>query len=465
MSTVGGKYDKIKEAVIFATCLGLNDIKAQRTQKSNHETGATELIDCLNVTTTPDGAIEKIPSFAAAFTHTAPVTGLSAGIRLVYQDATNTLEWDGGTQHAAIGALLQGPVTHTPIDVRLSTATKIYKGSIAGAALTEASIGSLTNIPVTSISYAKQPAFKKSFIYNGFLYGVNQADPRFLQYSEYGHYDVWNIGDNFIGHSQAIIDAGAIVSEKTQQTGGIVCLHADGVSVYDGSNKSDFSQKFFPCSPIANTLYSGFISKAYGYAHIFLCEDGIYSVDPDGVMVNLTVNTLQHVADLNTSYTSATVADGKYLAFGNDICVEYDFRTKTAMKRASMGVTGAAIWNDVPHFSLGSTVSTLAKTDGAFGASVSFPYATLGVTGAKSINDLYFTGQADGDMTITATGDGEGSPSWEFETPAPGTVFNYRIKTPRKILGNHISFKIATSSGAFRLETLRATLTPSYRSR
>jgi len=465
MSSVGGKYDKVKEALLFSKCLGINDSVALRTHKTNPDTGETELLDCLNVTTTPDGAIETVAPFVTAFTHSAPITGISAGKRFIYTDALSTSEWNG-TDHAAIGALLLGHIAHTPLDVRLATTTKVYKGSVAGAALTEAVLGTTTDIPATSKTYAGQPPFTKSFVYNGFLYGVNKADPRFLQYSEYAHYDVWNIADNFIGHRDAIIDAGAIVSEKAGQTGGIICLHADGVSVYDGANPGDFSQKFFPCSPIAGTLYSGFVSKAYGYAHIFLCDDGIYTIDPDGNVVNLTVSTFQHVSGLNSSYTGAIVAGGKYLAFGNSVCVEYDFRTKTAMKRAPDGVTGAAIWNDTPYFATGSTVATLASAagEGSLAASsVTLPYSDFGVSGAKSLSDLYFTGTATDDLLITATADN--GTIWEITEPAPGSVYNHRIKTPRILLGNHLSLKLETDSGAFRLETLRATFTPSYRSR
>ena len=460
---VGGKYDRVKEALLFTKCLGLNDTVAQRTQKTDPETGETELIDCLNVTTTPDGAIEKIPALVTAFTHTAPVTGLSAGSRFIYQDAINTREWNG-TAHATIGAVLTGPVVHTPISVRLSSSTAVYK-SLPGAALLAAPLGSLAALPDRDKRpYYAQPAFTKAFMYNGHLYGVNAADTRFLQYSEYANHDVWALGDSHISHEKAVLDGGAIVSEKPGQTGCIMLTHASGISVYDGANANDFSQKSFSVNALPGTLYSGFISKAYGYAHIFLGEDGIYAVDPDGVITNLTVSTFQHVKGLNTVYHAATVVGGKYIAYGDNVAIEYDFRTKSVLKRTGQGIVAATNWLGTGYVSSGATVSTFGASDQTEGdpASITLPYQNLGVNGTKGIQDLYFTGNFTGAVTVTASAGDE--VQWVKEFEGPGEVFNYRVKTPNKRLGNHISFKIETS-GAFRLETLKATFVPSYRSR
>lgn len=459
---VGGKYDRVKEALIFTKCLGLNDIVAQRTQKANPETGETELIDCLNITTTPDGAVEKIPALITEFTHSAPVTTISAGTRFIYQDAVDTKEWNGAA-HITIGTVLTGPIVHTPISVRIA-AGSVYSSPASGYPLVTTRLGDLSNIPDRDKKpYYSQPVFTKSFIYNGHLYGVNAVKPTFLQYSEYAHHDVWALGNNFLGHDRAIVDAGAIVSEKPGQTGCVICTHEDGITVYDGANISDFNQKFFAIAVLPGTLYSGFISKAYGYSHVLLGEDGIYAIDPDGVIVNLTVNTFQHLGSLNSVYYAATVIDGKYLAFGDAVCIEYDFRTKTATKRAPMGIVSATNWSNKGYVASGSLVSSFGASDvlETFGSSITFPYANLGVIGAKAIEDLYFTGTMSGMVTITATSnDG----SWVKEFDGPGTVFNYRIQTPRKVLGNHVSFRIEVA-GAFRLETLRATFVPSYRSK
>ena len=188
--------------------------------------------------------------------------------------------------------------------------------------MSAATLGDLSNIPTTSKTFAKQPAYLQAFVYNAKMYSINAEDPRFLQYSEDYHYDVYNLADNFYGHKNAIINASAIYSEKPGDSGCILCMHDDGVTLYDGPGPHDFTTKFYACTPYKETMFSGFISKAYGYGHVFLATDGIYFIDPSGNVTNLTLNTLQYIDELNDSYTCSTVADGKYLAYGNHVCIE-----------------------------------------------------------------------------------------------------------------------------------------------
>ena len=466
MGWIGGKWINETEnpTILFRKCLGFTDSKGFATQILDTKTGSAELIDCLNMTTTSDGAIEKIAPLVPVLTHTAPITNISAGSRFIYQDGINTKEWNGTTV-ATIGAVMDGPVAHTPIDVRVSGAAKVYKSAVAGAALSEAVLGNLSGLPDRDTKpYYAQPTFKRAFTHNGHLYGINATDPRFLQHSEYAHFDVYALGDNHIGHATAILQAGAI-------PGAMICTHSAGVSVYKGTNPEDFTKKFYACKVIDGTLYSGFIGKShqnrsYGYCHIFLCSDGVYIVTGDGDLVNLTADRASNLEALNTSYACATVHGSKYLAFGNNICLEYDFETNTVLKRASFGVVAATLWNSDNYYATGATVATIGDdidSTAVFTASMTFPFSTIGTPGVKSFEALYFTGTISGDVLITAT-DQEGN-FWEHAVSEIGTVTNYRIKPPKGWFGNHVSFKFDCASGAFRMEEVRVVLNASKRSR
>lgn len=454
--------------ILFRTCLGLNDDKAIATQTANPKTGATELIDCLNITTTADGAVQKLSPFVTALTHSAPITNISAGARFIYQDGIDTKEWNG-TDVATIGAVLDGPVAHTPNDVRVSGPASIYKGTIPGAALIPATRGDLSNLPDRDKKpYYAQPLYKQAFEYNGRLYGINAADPRFLQYSEDVHHDVFALADCFIGHAFPILQAGAI-------PGALICTHETGVSVYIGTNMEDFVKRFYPCQVIAGTLWSGYVNKTYttregsrtyGHCHVFLCADGVYIVTEEGELINLTAARTGYLAALNSSYTCAVLDGAKYLAFGNAVAVEYDFETNSVLKRSPRSVVAAALWNNVNYYAVGATVATVGPeidTGSGFTASLTLPFSDMGGSGTKSFQALYFTGRIGGDVLFTAT-DQTGK-SWEIGVSALGTVTNYRIKTPKGLLGNHVSLKIACTAGAFRMEELSAEIAVTKHSR
>jgi len=421
------------------------------------EAGSVELIGCMNLTTTADGRLEKIAAYVPALTHTSPITGISAGGRFLFQDGVDTREWLGGTTVINRLPLTDGPVAHTPIDCRVSGVTTVYKSANGSPVMQQATVG--VNSTPSKRVLAAQPAFDHAFVYNAKLYAVNHADPRFLQYSEDNGYDLWSYGDGFIGHADPILQAGSIgtVGKAPMMSSGCILLtHHNGVTVHIGSGPGDFVKKFYPCKVIDGTLYSGYVSKAISFGHVFLCADGVYMVTPDGTMSNLTPNTANYLGLLNASYACATVHDGKYLAFGTTLCVEYDFRTKGWLKRASFGVKAATVWHGQNYYATGSTVSSLGTevdNTGNFGVSLTLPFSDMGAPGIKSVTELYFSGEIAVGATITAT-DNTGR-FWSLAVPALGKVTNRRIKTPHGKLGNHISIKIDCPAGAFRIEELR----------
>lgn len=452
------------DAILFRKCLGLNDARAFGTQTMivnprDPKAGDVEFIDCLNVTTTSDGSVEKIAPFVTALTHSDTITNISAGTRFLIEDSTDIWEWT--TDPAVINRfpLLNGPMVHTPIDCRVSSTTNVYRSKDNAPAVEEALRG-IYPLPVTSKPYYGMPTFDQALVYYGRMYLINHGDPRFIQYSENFAYDVYHLADNFIGHKQDVIQIGTI-------PGVMVALHATGVSVYSGTGPSDFKKVFWPVTPISKTLFSGLVPKVYGYAHVFLCTDGVYMVGQDGQLKNLTVSQIDRVDILNASYTCATVQGGKYLAFGNSICLEYDFETKAVLKRSPFSVVGAAVWNSVNYYAAGDKVVTLGPdidiTDD-FATLITLPFSDLGAPGKKIIESLYFTGTINGEMLITATD--QTGVLWEREISEEWVnVSNRQIKTSRIFLGNHISFKIECTSGSFRLEELRAVFTTSNRSR
>lgn len=456
----------MKEAMIFTKCLGINDIKALHTQKCDPKTGETEVIDCINLTTTPDGALEKVQGVSTVFTHTAPIIQLTSGERFIFQDAIDTNEWNG-VHVSTPFPLVSGPICHTPIDVRVNNGVKVYKSKNSASTVSAEAVLGTNPDPTTSMVYSAMPVFEQAFVYNAKLYCVNTADQRFLQYSKDYHYDLWPVQDAFFGHVDPIINAGGIYSEKAGDSGCILCMHDEGMTLYDGSGPSDFTTKFYALHPYKETMYSGFISKQYGYGHVFLCADGIFFIDPSGNVTNLTLNTFQHIDSLNTRYYCSIVEDGKFLAFGNNVTIEYDFRTKCAMKRQPRDIIGATTWNNTNYFAANNTILTTtgAMDDTTLTASVTFPYSTLGEPGAKSVSDLYFTGVISDTVEITATD--EYGNCWTVDVDGSEDPFyNRRIKTPRKVLGNHLSFSVnAYNGGTLRIETLRAVFTSSQRSR
>jgi len=438
----------VSEAILFKKCLGYTDSSAVATQSHNPETGETQLIGCTNTTVTDDGAVEKAPALSTVYTHSAPLNRVSAGTRLLFDDGTNIYEYVGGvTPVATRFPVLDGPIIHTPIDVRVSGATKNYKSVNPTGVMTELTVGTNPG-PATSVAYEKMPVCDGGFVYNAKLYTWKG---KFIQYSEDYHYDLWDIGNSFVSHLSDVRQAGAVPN--------VLLVAHDGVVIsYVGSGPADFAKKFYPCPYINKTLFSGFISKALGYGHVFMADDGIYMVDQNGQMVRLTDSNLEYADTLNTSYTSAIVSDGKYLAFGNSVCVEYDFRTKAVMLRPS-GVAAATVQVDTPYLAYGSTMATISSSqNSAVASSVTIPYAYLGTEGRKSFSDLYFTGELTGDLEIVCRdqSDPEEPIRWTIEAADLGVVQNKRIKLPRGVVGSKVSFQFNALAGStFRMEEAR----------
>lgn len=436
----------MSEAILFRQCLGLNDSKAIQSQVADPKSGKTHLTAVHNMTVTDDGCMQTVPLLATTLTHTAPITRLSAGSRKFFGDGIDIYEDLAGTSIKRF-PILDGPIMHTPLDVRVSGVSKVYKSVNPSGAMTEAVVGTNPDHG-ESVAYAGQPLFDSGFVYGARAYCFKG---KFLQYSKAYHYDLWNLGDGFIGHQFDCIGGGAI-------PGCCLVAHAEGVSCYIGGDPLDPQtlKRFYPCAYEAGTLYSGFISKALGYGHVFLCADGVYMVGADGAISRLSEDNLDYADTLNSSYAGSVVAGGKYLAYGDLVAVEYDFRTKAVMKRAS-GVAAACVSGDTPYLAIGSTIQTPSTSMDICDCSFTLPYSHLGAAGRKEFHAFYLTGEFNGDLTITLLDQSkpEEPERWTREVSDLGIVQNKRVKTPKGTVGSKTAFRFETSGGNMRIEEIR----------
>lgn len=446
----------MSEAILFRKCLGYNDSQAISSQTCitdprSPDAGKTELIAVSNMTTTSDGCIQTVPALSTVVTHSAPITRISAGTRLIFGDATNTNEWTGSAVVQRFPAQT-GPICHTSLDARVCGASKVYKSADPTGTMAEATVGTSHN-PDTTITYSAMPRFTSAFDWNGYLCAVNASDARILQYSDRWKLDLWNPETGFRVFPAAILQAGAI-------PGVLLTTHTYGVTVCTGQSPVDpqLGRKFHSLPVINGTLFSGLVSKNIGFGHVFMAADGVYMAGMDGTVVNLTAQATDRLDALNTSYSGAIVHDGKYLAFGNTLTVEYDFQTKAVMLRRG-GLAGGTIWHNIPYLASGSTLCNFSTSpDKINGCSFQLPYSYLGAEGRKSFDSVYFTGEiTDGSLDVIAYD--QTNPAdpecWRVTVNDPGVVQNYRVKLPKGTIGSKVSFGFAMAAGYLRVEEMR----------
>lgn len=439
------------EAILFKNCTGLND-SAQMSDAKYDIEGNTDLIGCMNMTVTDKGKLVKVPALVSKLVMPSAIDNISAGTRMFVQSGTGIGEYNG---IATVTPLTVSPVCvpgtkakfiHTPIDARIGVTAGQYKVAKASSSAVELSLGTHAG-PVTSKVFSKMPTFNSGFVFNSKLYS---AFGNFLQYSEDYYYDVWNLGDSFIGSKNEVLQSG-------QVPGCVITVHEDGVTGYFGTGPHDFVKKFFPCSVINGTLFSGFISKVYDSAHVFLCTDGVYVLTADGKLSNLTVTNTHKLNILNTTYNTVIIQDGKYLAYGNTVCVEFDFQLKVLLIRGTLGITASCLWNNKAYYSSGVMLAELGTGDatGAVDCSVKLPYNDLGTDEAKQLRFVYFTGYIGGTAEIVVRNQFGQSVTKDISNL--GYVQNYKITGLRECKGNKLSLEVLSHTGIFKIEEIRAT--------
>lgn len=442
------------EAILFKNCLGLNDSKVIASQIADPKTGKTHLTAVQNMTVTDDGCIQTVPALETLINHTLPITRVSAGQRLFFSDDVDTYELiRGSATPVKRFPLVSGPMLHTPLDVRLSTGSKVYKSVHGNSAMVEALVGTNPNAD-NSVEYAAMPVFTGGFMANSRAFVI---DDKFIRYSMPYHYDLFDLGKDYMAFNLPVLQAGHI-------PGVYLAAHEYGVTVVMGGDPRDKNQpmqpKFYPCAYEAGTLFSGLISKAMGYGHVFLCADGVYMVGMDGAINRLSADNLDYADELNVTYSGAVVSAGKYLAFGDQVAVEYDFRTKAVMKRAS-GVSSAYVLGDIPYLAVGNDLVTLPALgmDDSGTCSVTLPFSGLGTPGRKQMDSLYLTGEFKGDLMITLLDqqNPDEPERWTEYASLDGVVQNYRVKLPKGTVGSKVAFRFEMELGSMRVEEIRAT--------
>lgn len=449
----------MSEAILFRQCLGLNDSKAIASQVADPKTGKTHLTSVSNMTITDDGCIQTVPALVPVATHSLPITRVSSGQRLFFSDDLDTYEMIKGVPVPLKRfPLVSGPMLHTPLDARVSLASKVYKSPDSAPAMVEAVVG--TNpYPDNSVAFAAMPVFVGGFIANSRAFVI---EGKFLRYSMPYHYDLFDLGKDYMAFNLDILQAGHI-------PGVYLAAHEFGVTVVMGGDPRDKNQplqpKFYPCAYEAGTLYSGMISKAMGYGHVFLCADGVYMVGMDGAINRLSADNIDYADELNTTYSGSVVTGGKYLAFGDQVAVEYDFRTKAVMKRVCPAAS-ACVLNDTAYIATGSDLKTIPQTGmGAAACSFTLPYSTLGTPGRKQLDSLYLTGEFNGDLEIVLLDqtNPEDPERWRQVVSDLGVVQNRRVKLPKGMVGSKVSFRFEMALGSMRIEEIRATFGSSKR--
>lgn len=437
-----------RKAILFSKCAGLND-NLQTTAVEYNAEGITDIASCVNMSVTSDGKLVKPPTLNTAVSSTAAIDALVAGARMFVQTGTALKEFDGVVLKDITASPVFTPGTKaayisTPLDVRVSLPAANYKVVGAATSAVLANVGSY-NGPATSVQYAKMPPFAGGFVYNAKLY---THLGKFLQHSADYNYDLFDLGNGHIGHTYSIIQSGQI-------PGCILVTHEVGVSIYLDNGPGRFKKVFVPCRVIAGTLCSGYIEELSDYAHIFMCYDGIRAVGSDGKVVRITADKLESAGALNTSYNTAALHSGKYLAFGNTVCVEYDFSNKAVMLRATSGVVTSCVWANKLYVGNGLNISTFSTADNTDSTPSSFtlPYNDFGVDQTKQIRFLYFTGKITGYASVIVRN--QFGQSVIKDVSNIGYVQNFKISGLRKCKGNKLAVGFSSKSGAFKLEELR----------
>jgi hypothetical protein len=441
----------MKEVVLLRVCRGMNDSGSFNAPEINVETGEAEIIDCKNVTTTPDGRVETTPGYATIVTPADPILAISAGDKFLVQ-TEGTLSKLLGTTLTTLDSSTAlentAAFVNTLIDTRfnLPDGSK-YKIKNGVDTITELGVGQYSG-PPTSITYYGMPVFTSAFVHNSKLYAAYGS---FLQYSSGYGYDLWNLADDFIPCYKTIWQAGAI-------PGCVVTTHSDGIIVYSGSGPANFAKRFYPCPVINRTLWSGLVSRVIGHLHVFLAENGLYIVTPDGQVKNLTEESMDNIKALNTSYTATTMADGKYIAYGNNTAIDYSFKTKAFMKRDANGIIATTLKDGIPFFASASKVLSLDETNFSHESSITLPFSDLSAPQAKRFHCLYLTGEFKGALTITVSN--QRGDSVSVDAPKLGLVHQYRVNGISPCIGTNLSVKIKCKSGYMRIEELRGVYIP-----
>jgi archaellin len=436
------------EAILFSKSTGLND-SYETTGPQYTADGATDIIACKNLTTTPEGKLIKVPDYNTVVS-SGPVLAMTSGDRILCQKDGHLEEFNGNscnlltTSPAFLDGVIAKLIT-TPVDIRINNGSELYKYVTGSTSYSVLVLGAYKG-PYTSQSFSRMPSFDSGFVFNSKLFITKD---KFLSHSEDYYYDVWKNSSNYITSNSPILQSGQI-------PGCIITTHKNGVTGYFGTSINKFEKKFYPCEVLNGSLYSGLVSKIYDNAHVFMCTDGVYVLTADGKLINLTVTNTDHLDLLNTQYTTTVVIDGKYLAYGDLLCVEYDFVTKAISLRDTNTVNCSGIYKNIQYFGNSTGLVSFGTYPGisTLTTTVQLPYSDMGNSNTKQLRYLYFTGKITGSATLTIRNQYGNVVTKDISNL--GYVQNHKISGIRLIKGQKLSVEITTQDGEFKLEELRS---------
>lgn len=433
----------MKTVTVVTKVLGIND-SGVGNAGVNSETGECEVSQCVNMIPNESGYLTMAPERKFFTNAPAAITTVFSGYGKTFvQCGTVLYRLDGDVFTAITAPDLVGAVTGvvTAIDARYTSNAVTYK-VVHGSDVASACVAGAHANPDKVITYSAMPAFSKAFTHGGALFVVTGE---FVRSSEVNYYDCWDLTDTYIWAGSDITDAGSI-------PGCIVLLTARKAIVITGYNKRDFKYAEYAMLPVANTLWSGDSADA-GYLHMFIAEDGVYIVTPDGNLVN----TSKRKCNKNTFsgiFNGAAVTELGYFAYSDIGCVHQSMVSAGYFKTTCSGTlhsNGLVADGDCLYI-IANTMHT-----GKF----VLPPMSFGTEHKKRVRALYIAGVIIGTVTVLLeTDDGAISGVAEIFT---GLVQSARMQGFSTLLSTNVKITVSFEGEYFELHNLTAHITVSPR--
>lgn len=433
----------MKTATVVTKVLGIND-SGVGNAVVNSDTGECEVSQCVNMIPNESGYLTMAPERRFFATAPAVITAVFSGYgRTFVQCGTVLYRLDGDVFTAITAPNLVGTVAGvvTEIDMRYVSNSVTYK-VVHGSNAASACVAGVHVNPDKVITYSAMPAFSKAFTHGGSLF---VATGEFVRSSEVNYYDCWDLTDTYVWAGSGIIDAGSI-------PGCIVLLTARKAIVITGYNKRDFKYSEYVLSPVANTLWSGY-SSDIGYFHMFIAEDGVYIVTPEGKLSN----TSKHKCNKSTfsgTFNGAAVTELGYFAYSDIGCVHQSLVSAGYFKASCAGTlcSNGLVYDGDCLYTIGGT-----WRDGKF----VLPPMTFGTEHKKRVRALYITGVIIGAVVVVLETD-DGAVSGVAET-FTGLVQSARMQGFSTLLSTTVKITVSFEGEYFELHNLTAHITVSPR--
>lgn len=433
----------MKTVTVVTKVLGIND-SGVGNAGVNAETGECEVSQCVNMIPNESGYLTMAPEHKFLAKAPSPITTVFSGYgRTFVQCGAVLYRLDGDVFTAITAPDLVGTVAGvvTEIDARYTSNAITYK-VVHGSNVASVCTAGVHVNPDKVITYSAMPAFSKAFTHGGALFVVTGE---FVRSSEVNYYDCWDLTDTYVWAGSGITDAGSI-------PGCVVLLTVRKAIVITGYNKRDFKYTEYAISPVANTLWSGYSTDA-GYLHMFIADDGVHVVTPDGKLVNTSKNKCNK-STFSGIFSGAVVNELGYFAYSDIGCVHQSMVSAGYFKTACYGTLYSnGLVAD------GDCLYTIDNTQ-HIGKFV-LPPMSFGTEHKKRVRALYITGVIIGTVTVVLETD-DGAISGVAET-FTGLVQSARMQGFSTLLSTNVKVTVSFDGEYFELYSLTAHITVSPR--